>query len=260
MTSIKGGTLLMGSNNTHGNESPIHKVTIDDYYIGKTLVTVSQFKAFIDATNYKTDAENSNGSYVWTKNQYDIKDKVNWRHNIKGDLRPESEYNHPVIHISFNDATAYCNWLSQETGKKYRLPTEAEWEYAARNDGYYTHDQTKPYDADFLDEYGWYKGNSDNKTHPVASKKPNKNGLYDMIGNVWEWCSDWYEIYYSAPVLNPKGAAFGLFRVKRGGCWNCNFELCRPTYRYIVSPHYRNCLIGFRIILAPFDFQRFYLS
>ena len=129
---IKGGTFQMGSNDGQSDEKPIHSVYVDNFYMGKYEITVAQFAAFIKESAYVTTAEREDSSIVWDgSSTWAWKRGVFWKHGESGSLRPQSEYNHPVIYVSWHDATAYCKWLSRKTSKKYRLPTEAEWEYAA---------------------------------------------------------------------------------------------------------------------------------
>jgi len=160
----------------------------------------------------------------------------------------------PVETVSWNDCQEFIKKLNQKEGKTYRLPTEAEWEYSARGgvsggSTIYTYGD----DVSKLDDYAWYDGNSGNTTHPVGQKKPNSLGLYDMMGNVREWCGDWYddEYYKNSPNADPKGADKGEFRVLRGGSWNINARNCRLSLRgndYPDSRYYNN---GFRLVLLP---------
>lgn len=211
---------MMGSNDGNANEKPVHQVTLNNYYIGKYEVTLAQFKAFIEDSGYNTDAEKGTGgygSYIWENGNWNNKDGINWRHDVNGKL--QSDDRHPVIHISWNDAMEFCKWLSSKTGKNFTLPTEAEWEYAARGGN-----KSKGYQYAGSNEIGsvaWHSDNSGYKTHPVGLKQANELGLYDMSGNVWEWCSDWYgENYYAnSPANNPKGPDAGSLRVLRGGSW-----------------------------------------
>ena len=244
---IKGGTFQMGSNDESSDEKPIHRVTLNDFAIGKYEVTFEQFAAFINDKNYKTDADKEGWSYVWTGSIYEKKNGVNWKCDVAGKVRPQDEYKHPVIHVSWNDATAYCQWLSSKTNKKYRLPTEAEWEYAARGGN-----QSKGYKysgSNTIGDVAWYSANSGSKTHPVGTKGANELGIYDMSGNVWEWCSDWYDenYYKNSAAQNPKGAQSGSLRVLRSGSWNYSDSGCRSSNRLWGEPDYRYYTFGFRL-------------
>lgn len=249
MASIPGGTYTMGSNESN-DETP-HTVSVGSFSMMKTEVTVAQFKQFIDATGYQTDADkrtNGYGSWIYDGSTWVKKDGVNWKCGVSGSLRPQSEYNHPVIHVSWNDAVAYAQWLSQKTGKTWRLPTEAEWEYAAKGGQNHTYTGSES-----IDDVGWYSGNSGNQTHLVGQKKPNGFGLYDMTGNVWEWCSDWYSdsYYKSSPSSNPQGPSSGSGRVDRGGSWHDNAEDCRVADRGYSAPGNRYYAVGFRLVCVP---------
>lgn len=130
MVRVKGGSFKMGSNYVEADEKPIHLVQVRDFWIAKHEVTVAQFAQFVKETGYQTSAEKAGFTYVWDgsgKKRYGI----NWRHDLAGNTRPKSEHQHPVIYVSWNDALAYCRWLNRKPGKKYRLPTEAVWEFAA---------------------------------------------------------------------------------------------------------------------------------
>ncbi len=220
MVFIKGGTFHMGSNEGDDDEKPAHSVTISDFYIGKYEVTFVEYDAFCESTG--REKPNDNG---WGRG------------------------NRPVINVSWNDATAYCKWLSKQTNKNYSLPTEAEWEYAA--DGSSTHQKWAGTNGESsLSNYAWYDDNSGSKTHPVGSKSPNKLGLYDMSGNVWEWCSDWYksDYYKNSPSYNPKGASNSSYRVVRGGGWGSNATYCRVAIRGDDFPTNSSHYIGFRVV------------
>ena len=238
---VKGGTFQMGSENGESDEKPVHDVTLTDFYIGKMEVTMADFAKFITATDYQTDADKDGGSYFWNGSELEKKAGVNWRCDTEGNKRPSSEYKHPVIHVSWNDATAYCNWLSEQKGLEkvyrisgdtvtpnwkangYRLPTEAEWEYAARSRGG-TDKWAGTSNTDNLSQYANGSGSADGyaKTASIGSFSPNSLGLYDMSGNVWEWCWDWYasDYYKKSPNTDPKGSNEGAYRVIRGGSWN----------------------------------------
>ncbi|MEZ4775104.1 MAG: formylglycine-generating enzyme family protein [Bacteroidia bacterium] len=237
MIKIMGGTFKRGDYN----------VNVSDFWLGKTAMTVGQFAAFIDATGYKTDAEKGDGSNIWTGSKWEKKAGVNWRCDTKGDVRPESEWNHPVIHVSWNDAKAYCDWLSELAGQKWRLPTEAEWEYAAGGGSENRTEYAGTNNKSELGDYAWYtKNTKDTGTRPVGQKKPNRLGLYDMSGNVWEWCGDWYGEYPSSDISDPQGPEKGTDRVYRGGSWFHDAEYCRVSRRNNYTPDYRSRYLGFR--------------
>ena len=218
MVAIKGGTFQMGSNES-SDEKPIHTVTVSDFSIGKTEVTQAQWVAVMGSKPS----------------------------NFKGD-------NLPVETVSWDDIQVFINKLNTKTGKTYRLPTEAEWEYAAGASTSPVTDRNKyagTNSESSLGNYAWYSANSGSKTHPVGTKQPNQFGLYDMSGNVWEWCSDWYGSYSSSPQNNPKGASSGSFRVLRGGSWSDVAQRCRVAYRLSYAPDNRYAYLGFRPVLVP---------
>lgn len=157
--------------------------------------------------------------------------------------------NLPVERVSWEDCQAFITKLNQLTGKTFRLPTEAEWEYAARGGaksrGY------KYSGSNNIDDVAWYDDNSDDETHPVKTKAPNELGLYDMSGNVFEWCNDWYGDYSRSAQTNPTGPNTGSFRVYRGGSWVSGAGSCRVSFRNYDYPGYRFNLLGFRLVLVP---------
>lgn len=217
MIPVEGGTFTMGATAEQGNdayddEKPAHKVTLDSYAIGKFEVTQALWKAVMG----------NNPS--------------NW----KGD-------NLPVEKVSWNDCQEFIKKLNAATGKNFRLPTEAEWEFAARggkkSKGY------KYSGSNNLDEVAWYGQNSNKQTHPVGTKKPNELGIYDMSGNVWEWCGDWSGNYSSSSQTNPTGPASVCRRVHRGGCWRIDARFCRVSYRFRFVPDVRNDNLGLRLVL-----------
>ncbi len=218
MVFVKGGTFQMGSNKGFFTDrKPVHSVTLDDFYIGKYEVTQKQWKAIMG----------NNLSY--NKGCDDC----------------------PVEKVSWNDVQKFIKKLNEKTGKYYRLPTEAEWEYAARG-GVKSRGYQYAGNND-IEEVAWYDGNSGNKTHPVGQKKANELGIYDMSGNVWEWCSDWYSSSYygSSPQNNPQGPSSGSFRVYRGGSWFNFARHCRVAFRFGDSPGLRGINLGFRLVLVP---------
>ena len=217
MIKVDGGTFTMGATseqeNPHQFEEPTHQVTLSSYYIGETEVTQELWKAVMG----------NNPS------------------NFKGD-------NLPVEEVSWEDCQTFIGKLNDLTGKRFRLPTEAEWEYAARGGKRSNHTQYSG--SSNIDDVAWYSGNSGSKTHPVKTKKPNEFGLYDMSGNVNEWCQDWYGSYSSNAQTNPTGPDSGSYRVFRGGTWSIFGWFCRSSFRGNSSPGYRGYGLGFRLALS----------
>ena len=224
------------------NEKPVHEICVDDFYIGKYEVTVGEFKEFVNATGYKTDAEVGDGCYGWSGSKWEKDRSRNWCN--PGFLQDD---NHPVSCVTWDDAVVYIEWLSDKTGKMYRLPTEAEWEYAARSGGKAEKWAGTNIESE-LSDYGWYNKNSKGKTHPAGNKKSNGLGLYDMTGNVWEWVQDWYDenYYNSSPKNNPQGPTSGSYHIHRGGSWYFSSHHARITSRHPYTPDYRCYSLGFR--------------
>lgn len=221
---IQGSTFQMGDTFNEGsnNERPVHTVQLSSYRLSKTEITFAQYDMFCDSTGRSKPSDNG------------------WGRGTR-----------PVINVSWNDALAFCTWASTQLGKTVRLPTEAEWEFAARGGG-----QNIRYsgtsETTQLINYAWYSANSESKTNPVAKKLPNSLGLYDMSGNVWEWCSDWYSsTYYStSPVNNPQGPVSGTYRILRGGSWGSTDQGCRAASRNSASAYDRFYIVGFRVASA----------
>ena len=250
------------------DEKPVHKVTITKpFYLGQYEVTVEQFRRFVEATGYATDAEKGTGfqgAFGWNRDTMEFKmnEEYSWRSTGFAQLDT-----HPVVNVSWNDAMEFCKWLSRKEGKTYRLPTEAEWEYACRAG------TTTPYfhgddpegtakvgnvaDAAFAAQFPELESAikaSDGYayTSPAGSFSPNPFGLYDMHGNVWEWCADWFDVEYYAnsPTNDPPGPATGEERVYRGGGWfNCARGF-RSASRSGDLPENRHLTLGFRVAVA----------
>ncbi len=221
MVLVRGGTFYMGSKQGYDIEKPVHKVSVSSFYIGKHEVTFQEYDRFCEVTGrQKPDDEG------WGRG------------------------NRPVINLTKKEMIAYCQWVGG------RLPTEAEWEFAARGGN---KSKQYPYAGSHqLSAVAWYDANAYNLgendpgygTHPVGLKQPNELGLYDMSGNVWEMCNDWFgeDYYANSPVNNPGGPKEGNIAVLRGGSWFDIPNLCRPTARVKSFPDYRNYDIGFRVV------------
>ncbi|MDX2282960.1 MAG: formylglycine-generating enzyme family protein [Bacteroidia bacterium] len=238
MVLVKGGAFWMGSEDGDANEKPVHQVTVDDFYLGKYPVTVSEYLAFCRQTGGNWPEWMKQGS------RYHYQTGTDNRYKRLGDALTSDR--NPVVGVSWHDAVAYCAWLSKQAGQRWRLPTEAEWEYAAGGAG----DRTKwagTSEESKLGDYAWYRANSGSKTHPVGQKQPNELGLYDMSGNVWEWCSDWYKAYSSDAQAGPQGPADGAHRVARGGSWRRDPVDARVSVRRDWHPGSRRHYLGFRL-------------
>jgi formylglycine-generating enzyme required for sulfatase activity len=243
MVEVKGGTFTMGSDVIANDEKPAHKVTLNDYSIGKYEVTYAEFLRFMHATGYVLEADLSDS--VRLKRGYPKRDFVEPLLDVKA-----SDSMRPVGNINWFDAQAYIKWLNESTGKTYRLPTEAEWEYAAI--GGHKSSPTYYVGGYDLDKLSWYFDNAENKSHTVGQKMANELGIYDMSGNVREWCSDWYaEFYYaSSPEFNPQGPDLGRERVLRGGSWVSIKDRMRITFRNYDFPYNSHNDYGFRLVLS----------
>ncbi len=227
---IPPGTFLMGSPENEPGRNPDefqHEVTLTrPFYMGIHEVTVGQFRAFVKETGHKADPRSLEDP---TFAQAD-------------DL--------PVVYVSWLDAVAFCEWLSKKEGKKYALPTEAQWEYSCRagtTTRYFFEEKE-------LNEHAWFGEKSGNKTQPVGQKKPNTWGLHDIAGNVYEWTGDWYGkgYYEKSPREDPAGPGTGINRVIRDGGFAPNLEFLRSANRYSIrGPSYRSQYIGFRVVILP---------
>ena len=216
MVALPEGQFMMGSPESEegrdSDEGPQHQVILSAFAIERYEVTVGEFRRFVDYTGYRTEAELGEGCRIWTGSEWEYRKETYWD-------KPgfEQSDDHPVVCVSWNDAQAYATWLSEQTGYVYRLPTEAEWEYAARA-GTITAYSFGDNVSD-LGDYAWYYRNSNNQTHPVGTKKANPWKLYDAHGNAWEWTADWFDNYSDIAKDNPAGPEQGSARVGRGGTW-----------------------------------------
>jgi formylglycine-generating enzyme required for sulfatase activity len=219
---VKGGCFEMGDKSGDGNndEKPAHEVCVDSFWMGKYEVTQGQWEKIMG----------SNPSYYKAY---------------------QNGSNYPIESVRWNDVQDFIQSLNQRTGRRYRLPTEAEWEYAARNGGKRakwagTNSENE------LREYAWYRKNSADRTQLVGQKKPNGLGLYDMSGNVWEWCQDWYDwdYYKNSPRNNPKGPSHGREKLLRGGSWRNASKDIRTSARIGLDLTVRNYHSGFRLVLS----------
>jgi formylglycine-generating enzyme len=250
MADVQGGSFMMGNAKGNPDENPVHKVTLNSFYIGKFEVTRKEFKKFVDATGYLTDAEQPDTFRLKHGLPPRNVNNGSWKQDAKGMKIPLSDSLKPVGNISWDDAVAYCNWLSKVTGKKFRLPTEAEWEFAARGGT-----KSKGYmnaGSNDLDEVAWYGKNSDGAYHTGGQKMPNELGIYDMQGNMREWCSDWYgETYYKVSLEeNPQGPERGKHKVLRGGASGSQGDRIRLTYRNNEFPYNSSRGFGFRVAIS----------
>ena len=219
MVYVEGGTFDMGATTEQGSdadsdEKPVHSVTLSGYYIGKCEVTQELWEAVMG----------SNPS------------------NFKG-------AQNPVERVSWNDCQKFISRLNSLTGRTFRLPTEAEWEYAARGGNKSRH--YKYSGSGNIGDVAWHDGNSGSKTHAVGSKTANELGIYDMSGNVYEWCSDWYGGYSAGAQTNPQGPSSGSRRVLRGGSWDSLAWSCRVSFRNFNDPDYSIDYNGLRLVLVP---------
>ena len=218
MVYVSSGTFTMGAKGRYAydDEKPTHSVTLSSYYICKYEVTQALWRAVMG----------SNPSY------------------FKGD-------NLPVEQVSWNDCQTFINRLNNYTSRNFRLPTEAEWEFAARGGNYSRH--YKYSGSNYIGDVAWYEdnsGNSSNRTHHVGAKQANELGLYDMSGNVWEWCSDWYGSYSSYSQNDPTGPNSGSCRVRRGGSWDNGARGCHSSFRGYDVPGCRYDNLGLRLVLS----------
>jgi formylglycine-generating enzyme required for sulfatase activity len=251
---IDPGTFVMGSpaneEGRFGDEGPQRKVRITKpFYLGKYPLTRGQFRGFVLATGYKTEAEtDGKGGQGWdvTQRGWGQGPQFTWR-----DVGFAQTDEHPVVNVTWQDALAFLKWLSKKERRRYELPREAEWEYACRAG------TTSPYyfgDVKNLADYVWYLGNSKHQgTDVVGRRKPNAWGLYDMNGNVFQWCQDCYADEYDprADCDDPKGPTTGSRRALRGGAFDDESLRCRCAFRIGIDPVVRIYRYGFRVCFRP---------
>jgi formylglycine-generating enzyme required for sulfatase activity len=245
---VNGGTFQMGSNAGTEDEKPVHEVYVDNFSIGKYEVTIGEFRVFVKATGYLTTAETGDTAGIRGGIARKGNPGLTWHSYADGNERPLSDSLLPVSCISWFDAVEYCNWLSKVTGKPYRLPTAAEWEFASRGG---TKSANYQYSgSNDPDDVAWYVTNSRSTSHTIGVKKANELGIYDMSGNVKEWCHDWYNPYYysESPKENPQGADRGKRRVIRGGSWATEVSGLKSTYRNNDPPVSAMRDFGFRVV------------
>ena len=231
------GTFMMGSPTSEegrDRDEKQHQVTLTKgFWMMETEVTVGMFKAFVNDTGYESQGKTP---YIWTGSDYERNSKYSWRNPGFG-----QNDNHPVTCVSWDDAVAFCKWLSKKTGLNITLPTEAQWEYACRAGTTGTY-------AGSLDAMAWYYSNSGSITHSVGTKNPNAWGLYDMYGNVSEWSQDWEDDYQGWSVTDPTGPSSGFQHVFRGGSWITGAKYCRSAEREYGVPVARADFLGFRCV------------
>jgi len=258
---IPAGTFIMGSPVTEElglNDETQHRVTLTKgFYMQKTEVTVGQWRDFVSTTKYRTEAETNGGAFVLTKKKYKKKPGKYWDNP---DFSQTEQ--HPVTCLSWNDAQVFVKWLNQMEDNVYRLPTEAEWEYACRagtetpfSFGKCLSTDRANFDCNYPLPGCETQGSYLKKTAPVARFAPNNWGLHDMHGNVWEWCQDWWGLYPPGPVVDPKGPSSGTrwrpTRISRGGSWLFGARRCRSAYRYKYPPGDSDDNLGFRLVMNP---------
>jgi formylglycine-generating enzyme required for sulfatase activity/tRNA A-37 threonylcarbamoyl transferase component Bud32 len=250
---IKGGSFMMGSEGSESgrrSDEVSHQVSMNDFKISKYEITIEQFSNFVNATNYETDAERTGFSNVLIGyNAFEKTSGINWRHNEFGQLISSADYKrYPVKHVSWNDAKAFADWAL------CRLPTEAEWEYVAKSGGNSPFSTGNCLDSDQanidgnIQMSGCYSGEYRGYVLPVGSFSSNSFGVFDMHGNLWEWCNDWYGEYDTYQSSNPSGPQSGNKRVIRGGSLDNSIDYCRSASRNKFPPTIHGYSTGIRVV------------
>jgi formylglycine-generating enzyme required for sulfatase activity len=247
---IPAGEFTMGAEDGEEDERPSHRVYLDEFCIGVYPVTNDQYAAFVREAKYRLPAVRQLPRIVTTDQEQTFRELASpyvWR---SGDP-PGDRGHHPVTLVTIEDALAYCRWLAIKTRQPVRLPTEAEWERAARGGVDGTHypwgDELDPAKANYLSEAG---NKQKRGTQEVGSYPPNNYNIFDAVGNVWEWVADWYQhdVYTHQLRHNPKGPGTGMLRLLRGGAWVVHDpNMLRVAYRHKVPPDTYAYSIGFRI-------------
>ena len=227
MVWVEGGSFDMGSNSGYDDERPVHRVTLAGYWIGATEVTQAQWESVM-GTDIRQQRDKAGYSSLYGEGS-----------------------NYPMYYVNYDEAKEFCRRLSERTGRTYTLPTEAQWEYAARGGRDGVRDNYTYSGSNSIGSVAWYDGNSGNSTNPVGRKSPNQLGLYDMSGNLWEWCLDYYGSYSSSSQTNPTGPSSGDSQVLRGGSWGHNGSYCRVANRGGDNPSNRDNISGFRVVCLP---------
>lgn len=263
---LPGAAVYIGDTLHDPDERPVQQVQIRPFQLGAYEVTVREFAAFVQSSGYRTQAETGTGSYAWDSTGWTQHPLAHWLCDEASRLLPDSAWQRPVTHISWVDAAQYCNWLSQRESCRpvytfqrdtvradlsadgYRLPTEAEWEYAAA--GGFPPKKYRYAGSDDLRQVGWFSNNSARHAHTVGGKTPNAFGLYDLCGNVWEWCHDRYfptRRPADRQTAAPADSSLRVPRALRGGSFSNNAAHCRITNRSSRYPDYRDANTGFRV-------------
>lgn len=243
MILVEGGTFMMGTDKGSENQRPRHNVLIDSFYIGRTEVTNRQFVYFLKEYNSIFIKEGKHKGKIILHEEQQVITRIGNEWQVKKDL-----LDYPIIYVTWYGALEYTIWLSNYTGDTYRLPTEAEWEYAAKGGNksqYFVYSG-----SDYLNQVGWYDIYSEGRAHQVAKLEPNELGLFDMSGNVWEWCLDWYDkdYYKNSPAENPLNSEKIAGKVIRGGSWFNNHKHCYLVHRNHSMPEDAHPDDGFRVV------------